>query len=51
MSSSAPLAFNTNDKKQSDVHKHVILDDIQVFGFSVFLHIMIIKSVIYNKGF
>lgn len=35
MSSSAPLAFNTNDKKQSDVHKHVILDDIQVFGFIV----------------
>lgn len=31
MSSSAPLAFKTNDKKQSDVHKNVLLDDIQVF--------------------
>lgn len=47
MSSSAPLAFQTNDKKQSDVHKHVILDDIQVL-YSLFLHIMIIHSV---KGF
>ncbi|XP_016088141.1 cytohesin-3-like isoform X1 [Sinocyclocheilus grahami] len=25
----APSAFNSNDKRQTDVHKHVILDDIQ----------------------
>lgn len=49
MSSSAPLAFNSNDRRQTDVHKHVILDDIQVYSF---IQCHSAYSIVHNdKGF